>query len=146
MDARTMDARTQAILQDLVRKEGRSLLQYVGESYPWTTANNHDKLPVLLQMVKEEQDAAAAVVRLLLKRKVRPPYLGAYPMHFTTINYISLDHLLPPLVDFEKRRIAELDRELPLVDDVEARAAVLSLLDMKRRHLQTLDGLAPSNV
>ncbi|MBI3407044.1 MAG: hypothetical protein HY040_01645 [Planctomycetes bacterium] len=133
-----MDARTQTILQDLVRKEGRSLLQYVGESFPWTTAKNHDALPVLFQMVKEEQDGAAAIVRLLMKRKVRPPYLGAYPMSYTTINYISLDHLLPYLVDFEKRRIAELERELPLLDDVEARATVLSLLDTKRRHLQNL--------
>ena len=101
-----MDAATADLLQNMVRKEGRSLLQYVSESVPWTTPKNHYALPVLLGMVKEEQEGTAAVVKLLLKNRVRPPYLGAYPMSFTTINYMSLDFLLPYLIDFEKR-IAE---------------------------------------
>src|SRR5205807_2321530 len=96
------------LLQDMVRKEGRSLLQYVSESFPWTTHKNHQALPVLFEMAKEEEQGAAAIVRLLVANRVRPPYLGAYPMSYTTINYMSLDFLLPHLIDFENRRIAEL--------------------------------------
>lgn len=70
-----MDAATAAIMQNTVRQEGRSLLQYVGESFPWTTAKNHDTLPILANIVKEEQQGAAAVVQCLVKNRVRPPYL-----------------------------------------------------------------------
>jgi hypothetical protein len=136
-----MDAATAALLQEMVRKEGRSLLQYVSESVPWTTPKNHYALPVLLDMVKEEQDGAAAIVKLLLENRVRPPYLGAYPMSFTTINYMSLDFLLPYLIDFEKRRIAELAQDLAMVSDDEAKQLLRTLLDMKQRHLVTLTSL-----
>jgi hypothetical protein len=136
-----MDAATITLLQDLVRKEGRSLLQYVSESFPWTTQKNHHVLPVLFEMTKEEQEGAAAVVKLLLKNRARPPYLGAYPMSFTTINYMSLDFLLPYLIDFEKRRSADLDKDLAVVHDDEAKHLLQTLLQMKQRHLATLISL-----
>src|SRR5579862_2385551 len=107
-----MDAATATILQGLVRKEGRSLLQYVSESFPWTTHKNAHDAALLLDMAQEEQDAAAKVVSILQKNRLRPPYLGAYPMSFTTINYMSMDFLIPYLIDFEKRRIAELEKDL----------------------------------
>jgi hypothetical protein len=136
-----MDGATAKLLSDLVRKEGRSLLQYVSESFPWTTAKNHQALPVLFEMVKEEQERTAAIVRLLLKNRLRPPYLGAYPMSFTTINYMALDFLIPYLVDFERRRCTELSGDLAVLADEDARAFVKSLLEMKERHLAALIGL-----
>jgi hypothetical protein len=136
-----MDAVTVSILQDVIRKEGRSLLQYVSESFPWTTHKNHQMLPVLVEMAREEQDGAAAVVKWLLAHRARPPYLGAYPMNFTTINYMSLDFLLPQLSDFEKRRSAELEKDLAALGDEDARRLVQSLLEMKQRHLATLMSL-----
>jgi hypothetical protein len=136
-----MDATTVTLLQEQVRKEGRSLLQYVSESFPWTTHKNHQVLPVLFDMAKEEQQSTAALVQLLLKHRARPPYLGAYPMSFTTINYMSLDFLLPYLIDFEKRRGTELERDLASISDEEANHLLQSLLEMKRRHLATLTGL-----
>lgn len=136
-----MDGTTATLLQEMVRKEGRSLLQYVSESFPWTTSKNLHALPVIFDMVKEEQEGTAAIVRLLLKNRLRPPYLGAYPMSFTTINYMSLDFLLPYLIDFEKHRIAELEKDIPVVADDEARDLLKSLLEMKRRHLLTLVNL-----
>lgn len=133
-----MDAGTASHLQELVRKEGRSLLQYVNESFPWTTAKTDHILPKLNEMAKEEQEGAAAVVRLLLKHRHRPPYLGAYPMSFTNINFIDLTYLLPFLVDFEKRRLADLESDLPHLHDGDAKGLVQSLVEMKRRHLETL--------
>ena len=136
-----MEVTTAAILQGLVRKEGRSLLQYVGESFPWTTAKNHHALPVLQGLIDEEQKATAGIVQYLVKNRVRPPYLGAYPMSFTTINYMSLDFLLPLLKDFEKRRIAELEKSQILVIEEEPKQLLHALIDMKKRHLAALAAL-----
>lgn len=136
-----MDTTTAKILQDMVRKEGRSLLQYVSESFPWTTHKNHHALPVLFEVVREEQEGTAALVKLLLKNRLRPPYLGAYPMTFTTINYMSLDYLLPYLIDFEDRRIGALEKDLAVITEEEPRHLVQSLLEMKKRHLAALTNL-----
>src|SRR5207253_6990353 len=108
----------------------------------WTTQKNHHALPILLDMVREEQQGAAAIVQLLLRHRARPPYLGAYPMSFTTINYMSLDFLLPYLIDFEKRRIAELEKDLAVVADEEAQHLLQTLLEMKKRHVLALTNLA----
>src|SRR5437588_3885407 len=128
-----MDPATANLLQELVRKEGRSLLQYVSESFPWTTHQNAHALAILLDMAQEEQRGAGAIVKLLLKNRVRPPYLGAYPMSFTTINYMSLDFLVPYLIDFEKRRIAELEKDLAGVTEAEPKELLNSILEMKQR-------------
>jgi hypothetical protein len=138
-----MDRTTASILQGLVRKEGRSLLQYVSESFPWTTARDREVLATLQDMAKEEQQATAALVGFLVKSRVSPPYLGAYPMSFTTINYMSLGFLLPYLIDFESRRVAELKHDLALVSSQEDAHSVLKgLLEIKERHLATLISLA----
>ena len=136
-----MHAETAALLQDLVRREGRSLLQYVSESFPWTTAKNQHVLPVLQNLAKEEQEGTAAIVQYLLKNRRRPPYLGAYPMSFTTINYMSLDFLIPYLIEFEKRRIAELEKDSGLVSEDEVKKLLKSLLEMKQNHLAVLSSL-----
>ncbi len=136
-----MDHATAALLQDLVKKEGRSLLQYVSESYPWTPRNGHNAVPAIIAMAEEERDAAAALVRLLVKNRMQPPYLGAYPMNFTTMNYASLDFLIPQLVKFEAKRIAELEKEVHVVSDEESQHLLQHLLALKRRHLTTLTAL-----
>ncbi|MCI0381369.1 MAG: hypothetical protein L0215_27610 [Gemmataceae bacterium] len=137
-----MDQAASALLQDLVRKEGRSLLQYVNECNPWTTAKTQAFMPRLKQMVKEEQEAATGIVRFLMKRRQRPPYLGAYPTSFTNINFIALESMLPYLVDYQKERIAEIEKDLAALTDPEVRSLVYSLWEMKRRHLAVLQEMS----
>src|SRR5262249_34101012 len=133
-EGRAVNAQTHALLQDVIRREGRSLLQYVSESFPWTTPEERAALAARDTLVREERDAAAALARFLVKRRLTPPYLGAYPMSFTTINYVSLDHLLPLLVEHQRRGITAVEQDVAQLDDREARAQVQSVLDMNRRH------------
>ena len=63
-------------------------------------------------------------------------------MSFTNINYISLAHLLPLLIDYQKRRIADLERDLGRIGAAETLALVRQILEIKGRHLQTLQELA----
>jgi hypothetical protein len=140
-----MDSVTHALLQGIVRREGRSLLQYVSEAFPWTGPQEKEALPKILLMVKEESDGASSLVRLLVKKRATPPYLGAYPMTFTNLNYISLSHLLPLLIDYQRQRIADLETYLSRIADPDAAALVRRILDYKRRHLKTLLDMANPN-
>ena len=70
------------------------------------------------------------------------PWLGSYPTSFTTINFLSLTHILPRLVDFEKSSVAELERDLPVIGDAGAKDRLTKLLQMKREHLRELELLA----
>ena len=46
-----IDARSAQVLQEVLRREGRSVLQYVGAAFPWTTTDRTaalDRLPEIL--------------------------------------------------------------------------------------------------
>ena len=47
----------QAVLQDIVRRESRSLLSYIGDAYPWTTAAGGPALARLSEIIRQENDA-----------------------------------------------------------------------------------------
>lgn len=140
-----MDLQSQRILQAIVRREGRSLLQYLSDAFPWTTFTEGEALARVQQFVKEERDSTAALGRFLQRRRVMPPYLGAYPMWFTTLNFITLDHLLPLLVQAERKAIAEWERDLASLTDPEARSQVQGILEMKRTHAKALEELTAAH-
>jgi hypothetical protein len=136
-----MDARTEATLQEIVRREYRSLLQYVGESFPWATADKSEALDRLHRLVVEEQAAAGEVARFLQRRHVTVPPLAPYPMDFTSLAFVSLDYLLPRLIEHQRRNIAQLERDLRDLTEADARGVVQKLLETKRSHRKVLDEL-----
>jgi hypothetical protein len=140
-----IDDKTAALLQAIIRREGRSLLQYVSEAFPWITAKERDALARLQEITAQERDGVTRLAEFLIRCRIPPPYLGAYPMDFTTINYVSLDHLLPLLVTHQRRDIADLERDLNQITDAEARTEVQAILDAKRQHLQSLESLAAAH-
>jgi rubrerythrin len=133
---------TRSLLEEIVRRQARSLLQYVSEAFPWTSPEEQDALQRLHQIIGEEYRAVGDLVRFLVRNHRTPPLMGSYPMNFTNINYVTLDHLLRLLVDYEKTAVQELKQALSRLADGEARNLVQAMLDMKRRHLETLQALA----
>jgi hypothetical protein len=140
-----IDARTEKLLHEIVRREGRSLLQYVSEAFPWTTFEERDALTQLQKLTTEEREAIGRLMELVARRNHSYPYLGSYPTGFTNINYVSLEHLLPTLVRHEARSLGELECDLAKITDTEALAEVQELVDMKRRHLDALKKLAAAH-
>lgn len=138
-----MDSLSHSLLEEIIRRESRSLLQYVNEAFPWTTAEERATLAQLEKIIEEERQASASLARLLQKRHMPPPYIGPYPMEFANVNYVTLDHLLPLLVAQERRAIGDLERDLTCLLDDEAKAQVQKVLEMKRRHLEMLEKMAP---
>jgi hypothetical protein len=136
-----MDARTVALVQDVIRREGRSFLQYVREAFPWATPRDHELLTKLRELTDEERDGAAALSDFLRRHREMPGYLGAYPMGFTRMNFVSLDRLLPLLVEEQRRGVARLEQDLAAVPNGEARGEITATLKRKRRHLKVLEEL-----
>jgi hypothetical protein len=140
-----LDARTQTRLQDILRRESRSFLQYVRDSFPWTSPEEKAALAQLQTLIEEEQKAVAAFAKFLVRQRVGVPSLGPYPVAFTTLNFVSLDHLLPMLVDTQRRGIQELENELADFTDFECRQEMEKLLGTKRQNLKTLEALASAH-
>jgi hypothetical protein len=136
------DAKTRALLHDIVRREARSFLKYVSEAFPWTNTGENKALGRVQELAQEEERAVAALSQFLTRRRYGMPYLGPYPESFTTLNYVSLDHLLPLLIDHQQQAMVDTERDLAGLYDPEAREQVQKILDMKRRHLLTLEALA----
>lgn len=136
-----MDAASQRLLEELIVREGRSLLQYVSAADPWTTRQNRRAFDQIVAMAREEQAAVGRAVRLLLRRRMRPPAKGGYPMSYTMINNVALDHLVLQLIELERHDLADLEPRVAEAADTEARALLGDVLEMKRRHIQRLTDL-----
>jgi hypothetical protein len=136
-----IDPQTQALLQDILRRESRSVLMYVAEAYPWTTSTQTTALVTLQQLIAAEKEAVSHLGQFLVRHHVPLPFLPSYPAHFTTINFLALDYILPRLIEHERSSITDLERSLHAVKDSTARVEVEKLLDLKRRHLTQLEEL-----
>lgn len=140
-----IDTRTQALVQGIVRRTGRSMLQYVGEAYPWASEEEQPHLTQLHEIIEDEEKTTEDLARFLRRRRVPLPYLGAYPEAFSNINYVSLDYLLPKLLDYQRKAIAALERDLGQVHDPDIKAELEKLLNVNRRHLESLEKLTSAN-
>src|SRR6516164_8262516 len=107
-----LDATMQSRLQELLRRESRSFLLYISDSFPWTTSEEKESLAQLQSLSEEERKATTGLARFLARQRIALPHLGSYPVGFTTLNFVSLDHLLPMLIDSERRAIGDLDEDL----------------------------------
>jgi hypothetical protein len=136
-----MDAGSYTLLSRLIAMGSGSLLQYVRESFPWSADPAHTAVQAVVEIANEERDEVTRFVRMLQKKRLRLPPMGAYPSHFTTINFCSLDYLLPKLIVEHQKEIAEIEAKLHSAGDEDIRKLAAGYLDMKRRHLASLQGL-----
>jgi hypothetical protein len=130
------------VLQDIVRRERQSLLQYVPEAYPWAKPGDEAALAKLLKMVEAEQGAAARLAKWLERRHMPVPPTNSFPFSFTTLNFVSVDFLIPRLVEEQRQNIAALEKDKQRIGDADVRQQVQAFIDLKSRHLQTLEEFA----
>jgi hypothetical protein len=140
-----IDARTQALLQDIVRRAGRSMLQYIGASYPWAADGEASLLTQVQAVIAEEEQAVEGLAGFLRKNRIGIPYLGSYPENFTNLNYVSLAYLMPRLLDWQQGWVGILERDAALIADAEAKAEVGKLITVARRHLEELEKIAATH-
>jgi hypothetical protein len=129
------------VLPELLRRESRSLLQYVREAFPWAAVKDIAARTKVLSAGEAENEMLAQLGRLMQKRHIPLPALGAYPTSFTSMNYVSLSYLIPRLAAAERQTLADLERDLPKVQDEQIRGRLEALRELKRRHLANLESL-----
>lgn len=132
------------LIQDVLRRESRSVLQYVGDAYPWTEAGKAQELDQLQAVIHEEQEAIGGLMRYLQRHRASTLPSGTYPVGFTTLNFVSLDYILKLLSSYEEQSIADLQAAEAEARDHEARHLLESFIALKRRHLGTLRTLSAS--
>jgi hypothetical protein len=130
----------QLIARQIIR-DGRSLLQYVGEAYPYAPHQAEPAVHRLMALAKDQNAAVGRLVRYLQRHHATPPLLGSFPTEFTSTNFVALMHLLPPLQKDEERGIAELERSLATLPIAEIHALLADYLQSKRRALETLNDI-----
>ena len=137
-----IDAASVALIEEQIARDGRSLLQYVGEADPYTPAPAEGARRRLTALARENQEAVGQLMRFLHRAHVTPPLLGTYPTNFTTINFVSLAHVLPALRKDQERGIAQLERGIAALPESDGRHLLWQYLEMKRRHLRELEAIA----
>lgn len=135
---------TATILQDVVRRESRSLLLYIGDSFPWTTDEHAPDLATLKRLIGREADAISVVGKYLVRQRITPPPYGSYPASFTSCNFIDVAYLLPRLLAAQELAIAALTADVARVHDAEAKKKLEALLAVKQTSLAGLAALSSS--
>jgi len=129
-------------LNDLLIDVGRSLLQYVGESWPWSSEDESDIHTAVERMVAEQHDTVLQIAGLLDERGHRITY-GQYPSDYTSLHYVALDYLLDQLIAQQQDLAGELSGVVEEAAGDEAAHALLSAAaDQARRHAVELAALA----
>jgi hypothetical protein len=118
------------------------LAQYISDSFPWPTGDSNVPEAVFQSLAGEERDALAPIIGLLTSSGLPFPYLGSYPMAFTSMNFVSLVHMVPILQEHDRQAAALLERDIARLHDPEARELAGGLLETMQRHIQRLDSLA----
>jgi len=136
-----IDDPTRDRMHALVRRESRSLWQYVREVPLWVAGADRVTFGKLRALATAELAAVDALGRMLLARKAALSHLGPFPSEFSSFNDMALKHMLPILVREQRRALADLEADLPHVADPEAAALVKGLVELKRQHLTELEAL-----
>ena len=129
------------LLPELIRREGRTFLQYIREAYPWAhTGADTDHRTRLLALADAESAEIARLGRLLQRRHISLPFLGAFPTAFTSSNFLAIAFLLPRLAAAQRQDIAELEPKVRAITDPELRTQFEAYVELKRSHLPQTGG------
>ena len=131
-------------LQDLLVYLTRSMLQYVGECWPWT-GNHPEERQVIDELVARQRSEIAKLVDLLDARR-QPIDFGSYPTEFTDLHYLALDHLLGELIEAEQALVETIEQiSRDCAGDAEAETVVKEILAAERENLERLRELAAAH-
>lgn len=141
MNAETLSLPTTLeVLNRIFAREKVSYLQYLKDAWVWTDADGRAVWKEIRRMIDEEQKMLQRLAELIVRRKGILA-TAVFDERFSESHYVSLAHLMPRLVAYQRWLISELEKDIAQLDDPEALALAREMLEMKRRHLATLQEL-----
>jgi hypothetical protein len=136
-----MSPADEARVQEVFRRESRSLLQYARDAALYAAGADRKLRDDVIRVAGEEAAAIRGFGEFLAANRVVLPYLGSYPVVFTDLNFVSVRFMLPKLVEEQKRDLAALEADAATLTDPAAQSTVLHLAELHRRHLAELESL-----
>ena len=136
-----IDGATQDRLQQCVRRESRSLLQYVCEVPMWMGAADRPAGARLRELGQAEQAATDRLAKWLQKRRAGEMFLGPFPSVFTDSNDAALHYILPRVVREHTADVVKLEADAAAIGDPEAKSFVDAMLALKRQNASELANL-----
>ena len=131
-----------AALNDLLINVGRSLLQYVGECWPWADANTQDEQQAIDRLVQRQKQQVGQLANLLREAEWSTDY-GSYPTEYTDLHYVALDYLLDQLIQNQRGLVEDANATLAACEeDPEAKKLVAEIRDVQNAIADELEALA----
>lgn len=135
------DAASNSLLNDLLVRLYRSLLQYTIECWPWTDAGQSAEQHAIEELAAKQREQVSRLVDVLDHRG-QPIDYGNYP-DWSFLHYVSLDYLLGKLIEDQTGLLAEVKRiRAALTADAEAVELASEVVVSEERHLARLKELA----
>jgi hypothetical protein len=103
--------RCNSLLNQLLIALHRSLLQYIGDAWPWVDTTDEAERTKLLSLVEAQRKHNERLIELLIDRGWSLDF-GTYPTEYTDLHYVALSYLLKQLIASEQSLIGEIDRTL----------------------------------
>lgn len=117
----------------------RSLLQYVGECWPWTAEDAH--ATHTLAAIRDVNTAQKQDEALLAEPLHDIGWIidfGGYPTLYTDLHYVSLNYLLKQIVISQQKIVSELDAATQAYSGTEL---LKQVADTERNILKTVQSL-----
>jgi hypothetical protein len=128
-------------LAEVLRREERSLLQYVRAAEPWAPPADRKLRDEVRRLADDEAEALDRLAAFLQSRRVPLPEAGGFPTAFTSLNYVAIRSLLPRLIAGQEQDLTALEADQKSLSE-DGRGPVAELLGLKRAHLDALHKLA----
>jgi hypothetical protein len=131
------------VLNQVLVVMGRSLLQYSSDAWPWTGSHSSAARAVVEGLTAEQKTRVGHLADLLDGRGWTIDF-GVFP-DFTGLHYLSLDFVLPHLVEDQRGVVREIEAALPKCAGDSAGTALLTeILPAERGVLSKLEELSRS--
>ena len=134
---------SQSLIRTMLRRESRSLMQYLREVPPWLGIADQQAGATLHLVASHEVMQLEEIGKLFQKHFHDMPHLGSFP-DFTPYNDMALHFLAPRLVTEQKRLLADLERDRKAIDEPEIGNAVDRLIEQKQLTVRALEELRTS--
>ncbi len=130
------------ILNDLLNRLNCSLLQYIGESWPWTTHGDGAlREEIFMALVRRQHFGTERLAELLVERRAVIE-VGNYPWDGSSLHYVTLDFVKPKLLADEQSILEQLNQAVSQLNgDAEAVRLVEQLIADEEQAIARLEAL-----